>query len=211
MLTSTPMTGAVHASAMQSERIDDVALTRAVAAGDRQAAERFARRLLPVVRRVSRTVHPDRGEADDAAQNALVELLGAAKGFEGRASLESWAYRIAVRVCMRGAKKYKARRERVNLVEQAPPQLPASVDEERLRERLPRELQAYLEQLKPAQREALLLRHALGHTVPEIAELTGAPVPTVKSRLVKAQSEIRRLIRQDLAVRTGARQSERRS
>ncbi|MFY0539633.1 sigma factor-like helix-turn-helix DNA-binding protein [Nannocystis pusilla] len=43
-----------------------------------------------------------------------------------------------------------------------------------------------------------MLRHALDHTLPEIAELTGAPVPTVKSRVLKAEETLRKLIRRDL-------------
>ena len=76
-----------------------------------------------------------------------------------------------------------------------------------LLEALPRPIEVYLDALPEVQRTALLLRHALGHTVPEIAELTDAPVATVKSRLLKGQRELRKHIRRDMnmGVRGGPR------
>lgn len=175
---------------------DEVALARAVARGDRAAAERFARRLAPVVRRVARLLLRG-GDADDAAQTCLIELLRAAHGYEGRGSLEGWAHRIAVRVAMRAARRSRdlqAREELRDDLHDAGPaaELPRPLDD------LPRPLEHYLDALSDAHRATLVLRHALGHTVPEIAEIAGAPVATVKSRLLKAQAELRRLIQRDL-------------
>lgn len=76
-------------------------------------------------------------------------------------------------------------------------------------ESLPRSLEHYLDELPENQRVAMLLRHALGHTIAEIAELTDAPVPTVLSRIKKARQELRRLIQRDvnLGVKPVARTS----
>lgn len=184
-----------------SDRRNDLVLARQVASGDRRAAERFARRLFPVARRVARTMCRHRVEADDAAQNVLVELLGAAKGYAGRASLESWAYRIAVRVVMRGIKKTRVRGERYELQEDAGLAAAETGGFGRVvHEDLPRPLSAYLAELTDVQREVMVLRHAMGHTIPEISDLIDTPVPTIKSRLQKAQSELRRMIRRDLAI-----------
>lgn len=175
---------------------DELALVRAVAGGDRRAAERFARRLAPTVRRVARLLLRG-GDADDAAQTCLIELLRAAGGYEGRGSLEGWAHRIAVRVVLRAARRTRDLHAREELRDDLHDAGPAA-EPERPLDDLPRPLEHYLDGLADAQRSVLVLRHALGHTVPEIAEICGAPVPTIKSRLLKAQAELRRLIQRDI-------------
>jgi len=48
--------------------------------------------------------------------------------------------------------------------------------------------------LKPAQREVLLLRYWGEHTIPEIAQIVGCPVGTVKSRLRLAHGRLEPLL-----------------
>ncbi len=74
----------------------------------------------------------------------------------------------------------------------APPPSTAVLDE------LPRSLDDYLDTLPEAQRTALVLRHSMGCTLPEIAEITQSPIPTVKSRISKALDRVRQAIRRDL-------------
>jgi RNA polymerase sigma-70 factor (ECF subfamily) len=78
--------------------------------------------------------------------------------------------------------------------------VPADRGGPRLAEALPRNVQHYMDRLPEAQREAVLLRHALDYSVSEIAELTAAPVDTVKSRLLFGRRALRKLVRQDLAI-----------
>jgi RNA polymerase sigma-70 factor (ECF subfamily) len=174
---------------------EERALASSVGAADPEAATAFARRLLPVVRRVVRGLVGPGSDADDLCQAALVELLQSAGNYAGHGPLEAWARRITIRVSLRTLK----RRRRVSTVELDEHHLsdPREPDA-RLCEHLPRAVDDYLDLLPDNQREALLLRHAMEHTIPEIAALTGAPVPTVKSRVLKAMATIRRHIRRDL-------------
>lgn len=177
----------------------DVELALAVASGDRSAAEKLARRVLPFVRRVARALLSDRAEADDASQVALLEVLRAAGSYRGAGALEAWTRRIASRVVIR-----HMRRHRDHDPEPAAPEVANEIADEPAAqlalEELPRPLEVYLAELPEVQRTALVLRHALGHTVPEIAELTDAPIPTVKSRIKKAHQEIRRMVRRDVNI-----------
>jgi RNA polymerase sigma-70 factor (ECF subfamily) len=63
-----------------------------------------------------------------------------------------------------------------------------------------RPLDEYLKALPSEQREALVLKHSLGYTVEEIAELTEVPTGTVKDRLVTARRRIRKLIQRDITL-----------
>lgn len=171
-------------------------LARATAAGDRDAATAFARRLLPVARRVTRALLGPGSDADDATQSALVELLESARTYAGQGPLEAWARRITVRVTLRWLRRGRQLALADHDDHDPADDLPARDDD--LREHIPRALADYLALLPEPQRLALVLRHALDYTLPEIAELTAAPVPTVKSRIVKAATTLRKLIRRDL-------------
>lgn len=179
-----------------AEHAEARALARATAAGDRQAATTFARRLLPVARRVTRALLGAGSDADDLSQTALVELLESARTYAGQGPLEAWARRITVRVTLRWLKRGR-RLALVSHDEDDPGNEPLEPGDD-LREHIPRAVADYLALLPEPQRIALVLRHALDHTLPEIAELTGAPVPTVKSRVLKAEETLRKLIRRDL-------------
>jgi RNA polymerase sigma-70 factor (ECF subfamily) len=179
----------------------ELALAAAVASGERAASERMARLLLPQVRRVARALVTRPADVDDASQVALLEVLRAAGNYRGEGPLEGWARRIAMRAVMRWSSRQRLRDAKTEPLATAPDPraawLPTAVAEA-----LPRPLPEYLAALPEVQRTAFVLRHSLGHTVPEIAALSDAAVPTIKSRLLKATQELRRLIRRDVALGT---------
>ncbi len=61
---------------------------------------------------------------------------------------------------------------------------------------IPGELRAHLDAIPRLQAEAILLRHGMGYTVPELAELLETSVNTVKSRLLNGRKALRARIRQ---------------
>jgi RNA polymerase sigma-70 factor (ECF subfamily) len=176
-----------------------------VAAGNVEAMNTVARRLSTRVRRLSRGILRNEALADDAAQIALVEILQSAKTFGGRSSLERWADRITARISLRQARD---ERRRSNIVDSFDdPESSAMPVSERepsdVRSETARPLDEYLHALPPEQREALVLKHSLGYTVEEIAELTEVPTGTVKDRLVTGRRRIRRLIQRDITIGRG--------
>lgn len=173
----------------------DLELAAAAGAGDRAAAERFVRRAIPQVRRVARAIIADPTESEDALQLALIEVLSAARTYRGTGSFDGWVRKVASRSVIRYAKKCRGSRLRPleGHADDRETSLPTTV-----LDNLPRPLQHYLDELPPPQRLAMLLRHALGHTIAEIAEITDAPMPTVLSRIKKARQQLRRLIQRDI-------------
>jgi RNA polymerase sigma factor (sigma-70 family) len=73
----------------------------------------------------------------------------------------------------------------------------------RTREETPRALDEYLAELPAQRREVLVLKHALGYSTEEIAELIDKPVGTIKDRLVAARKQLRRTILRELRVGPG--------
>ena len=175
------------------------------AATDPVARDALARRLGPRVRRLAASLLRSAPDAEDATQLALLEIMRSAPGFRGESTLESWADRIAVRTAIRVA---RARRLAAVRSESAiePDDLPGPRAESGAAEELPRSILAYLHELPEARRTVLVLRHAMGYSVQEIAETTGVSVNTVKDRLLSAREEVRRMVRRELAT-TGRRSS----
>ncbi len=158
--------------------------------GDRRAAGRLMRRLLPRVRNLVRYLVRGDSEVDDMAQLSLIAILKGLKTYRAEGSFEAWADRITVRETLRYAKKRRAERQRRDEV--VPTLRVVRGEGERPDRYLDRrELARLLDALPDDQRHALVLHHALGMSVPEVAEELGVPFDTAKSRLRLAKSKLR--------------------
>lgn len=179
------------------ERLD--ALVRAAIAGDRAAQGRVLEHLLPRIQALARVMVRDPADTDDAVQDASIQILKSLRTYDGRASLRTWAGRVAQRHVLRYIERKRRRWWRTKPVE--PEQLDVVDETEplpKLGETLPRDLQHYLRELPEAQRQALVLRYALGHSLPEIAELMGVGVSTVRGRIRLGAAALRKAVRRDL-------------
>jgi RNA polymerase sigma-70 factor, ECF subfamily len=192
---------AVGDDGMRASLPGDAELVARCRQGDAAAKRELLVRVLPTIRGATRTLLAQRADADDAAQQAMLDLLGGLDGFRGEGSLAGWARVIAVRAALRHAARQRRHASVVDpepVLEAHPAAEPE--DDALLAEGLPRPVEAYLDALPPVQRQALVLRHGLGYTVPEMAELCGESVNTIKSRLVTARKALRKLVRRDEAV-----------
>ncbi|HEY6878187.1 MAG TPA: sigma-70 family RNA polymerase sigma factor [Polyangiales bacterium] len=162
--------------------------------------DRLTRRLRPRVQRLVRSFLRNDADAEDASQVALLEILRAIPSFRGESKLEAWADRIAVRTAIRVARTRRLAAVRAHETLD-PDELPTMTSEVARSEELPQSLRVYLDALPEARRTVLVLRHALGYSLQEIAELTGCSENTVKDRLLSARNEVRKMVRRDAAVR----------
>jgi RNA polymerase sigma-70 factor, ECF subfamily len=133
------------------------------------------------------------GVPDATAEDALHEvfLIASRKlaDFEGRSTHRTWLFGIALRVA-RGVRR-KRTDEALSSQTVEPEGHDAPVDEKVDAMRAARLLDACLAELDDAQREVFVMADLHDLTAPEIAEITGATLNTVYSRL--------RLARQHLA------------
>jgi len=186
------MSSSIDASAMVSRELASV---QRAADGDHQAQAWLVHRVLATVRRAARSLADSASDADDAAQIALIEVLQSARTYRGLAPLEAWAGRIATRVATRHLARERRHRRRVIATDADPPSRSDPADE--LAEHLPRAMRSYLARLPHEQRTTLLLRHALGYSLDEIAERTHVSRNTVKGRLRLGAATLRKWIRRD--------------
>lgn len=161
----------------------------AAQAGDRQAVESLLRELMPRVRNLVRYLVRGDDEVDDMAQQAMVAILRGLPGYRGEGSLRAWADRITARETL--AQLRRTRREARRRREAAPElrlvEAPPSPDGYLRR----RELAMLLDGLAQEQREALVLHHVMGLSVPEVARALDVPFDTAKSRLRLGTKKLR--------------------
>ncbi len=153
-------------------------------------------------------------EAEDAVQETFLRALKGFEGFEGRAALRSWLYRIATNVCldMLGGKERRARPMDLAPAKAADTALgeplpevtwilpvpddrvvpqdgdPAEVAESRETVRLA--FVAALQHLPPKQRAVLILHEVLRWKASEVAELLETSVASVNSALQRARATL---------------------
>jgi RNA polymerase sigma-70 factor (ECF subfamily) len=154
-------------------------------------------------------------DAEDAVQETMIRALRPGAGFEGRASLRSWLYRIATNVCLDMLRARKRRAIPVELGPARPPVVesladvlpdgawvspiadervlpaeadPAEITEQRESVRLA--FVAALQHLPPKQRAVLLLCEVLRWRAAEVAALLDASVASVTSALQRARATL---------------------
>lgn len=153
---------------------------------------------MPTVRTIARRLTRTPADAQDATQVALLEVLRSAGMYRGEGSLKGWASRITMRSVARGAARQHVHAGRTVSDDTLATRHPSTTLATDVVDALPRPLREYLDELPDPQRIALVLRHSLGCTIPEISTMTETPIPTVKSRLRKAMERIRQAVRRDV-------------
>lgn len=171
----------------------------AAARGDRAAAEALLTELLPRVRNLVRYLVRGDRDVDDIAQEALISIARGFAGYRGEGTLTAWADRIVARATF----SYLRRERREPGYDASGPDLaivPHPDDgPDQYAER--RQLVRLLDDIPDDQRHALVLHHALGLSVPEIAESLAISAETVRSRLRLGKAKLRALGQIDEPIR----------
>lgn len=154
-------------------------------------------RLFPVVDRTVRRIFHERvHDHDDLVQTIFEQILRSIlqDKFSQSCSLSSWATLIASRVAI-DALRSRIRERRVVERSNAPADLSTVVDAKHLERRLEarsevKQLQVALTRLNSARQEAVLLHDVLGHSLQEVAKLTGIGIRAAQSRLFRGRKEL---------------------
>lgn len=189
------------ASAAEAEG-EDLERTRLAGEGDSKAQAWLLARVIGPVRRIARAFLRSSADADDAAQLALLAILRSASTYRGEAPVEVWARRVAVRTILRFIQRERRQDPRMGAQEEGIEE-PSVEDGEPTFEALPRDIREYLMQLPEAQRNAVILHHALGYSIDEIGELTEVSPDTVKSRIRLGTAALRRQVQREIAFGRG--------
>src|SRR5688572_15391675 len=182
------------------DRADDI--VRLAVAGDTAATAQLLRSVAPEMSRVVRGVMgPYASEADDALQQALIALIHALPAFRCECAPAGYACRIAFRTALalrKRARLSELKRDAVeSMVHSEPSRHAPSPNHVFEAARRTQMLRGLLDDIPVEQAEALAMRTMLGWSLEEIAETSGAPLNTVRSRLRLAKEALRRRIEQN--------------
>lgn len=182
--------GALPRSPEEARR--EAAWVEAAQAGDRDAFDRLAVRLLPRLLGTAQRLLGDPIEAEEVVAAALVRVHAALPGFRGAAALSTWAHRILCRLAADrvGALQRRRARERslpdeVGASREAEPGVAASRREDAQR------LRRLVDGLPNAQRLVLVLVAWESVPLAEAAQLLGMRYATAKSNLHHARLALR--------------------
>ncbi|MGH3041115.1 MAG: RNA polymerase sigma factor [Gaiellaceae bacterium] len=166
-------------------------LARSASAGNRPALEALLRELRPLVVRAARLiVGAGSWAAEDAAQDAMIDISFAIEKLRDPRAVRAWALRIATRRALE-----TARRERIRRVIRREAEIPERELEE-VGERQAA-LMSAIRVLPPKQRAVLVLRLHSGLSEAETAEVLGCSVGTVKSQLHDARRRLAAELREE--------------
>jgi RNA polymerase sigma-70 factor (ECF subfamily) len=161
----------------------DEQLVQRARRGDRFAFEALVDRHGSRLYTLAARVLGSREDAADAVQEALLRAWLALPRFRGEARFSTWLYRI----CVNAAHDQRLKR-RAEPAGELPE--PADPRDRFAESELSGELQQALDSLDEGFRVAVVLYDVLGCSYAEIAELTGVPEGTVKSRIFRGRTEL---------------------
>jgi RNA polymerase sigma-70 factor, ECF subfamily len=177
-------------------------IAQAAARGDRAAQRTLLSEagsaLLRTVRAVLGGASPD---LEDVFQEAMTSVHLALPGFRGECSTLHFVCRIGVQTAMNARRRGRTRARHLETIDDtelselarddvSPAELLAA-------SRRRQALRRLLSELPELQAEVLALHTMLGYTVEETAQVTGAPVNTVRSRLRAALAALRQAVLAD--------------
>lgn len=171
-------------------------LVEALRAGDLRAFELTFHAYKSLVYNLSYRILMNREDALDVSQEVFLILFQKVKAFRGDSSLKSWLFRITYNRSL-NKRKWWRRRGRLTTepltqlhMERIAAERERQPDVQCLEHELDKFARRSLEGLPAAQRAAFLLRDVEGCSYEEVAEITGASLGTVKSRIARARRSV---------------------
>lgn len=176
----------------QPNPVEDPILTRITQGDFRGATALCAREHGAALGRLCMAMLGDQGEAEEVAQEALIAAHAGMGSFRFEGSIRAWLYGIARRMCAKRIAKRTRRAQLLHLVHDADAP-PGPHDLAARRERALR-VRSALEQLKPTEREALLLRYQGGLDFRDVAAACGIEEAAARKRASRGLASLRRIL-----------------
>jgi len=185
-------------SKLDHRSTEEAALVRRVQAQDemafREVVERYQAKVFSIIYGILR----NRNDAEDIAQQVFAKIYFSIKNFDFRSSLLTWIYKITVNECYDYLRKKRVRKlvyesdfsaedsQRMETSDPATDQA-APVDKRLAQHDL---IVKLLSKISEEDRSLILLKEVEGHSVEELAGMTGMNENTIKVKLFRARQKL---------------------
>jgi RNA polymerase sigma-70 factor (ECF subfamily) len=177
---------------------EEAALIRRVQARDemafREIVERYQSKVFSIIYGILR----NRNDAEDIAQQVFAKVYFSLKNFDFRSSLLTWIYKITVNECYDYLRKKRVRKlvyesdfsqEDAQRMESSEPAVDGSVPADtRLAQR--DLILKLLSKVSEEERNLILMKEVEGHSVEELAGMTGLNENTIKVKLFRTRQKL---------------------
>jgi RNA polymerase sigma-70 factor (ECF subfamily) len=196
---------------------DDRGLLARAAAGDASALGALMTQYSALVYRLAYGITRSAPDAEEVVQDVFLQIINKGAGFEGRAALGSWIYRITTNLSL-NKRRGKRRELETSLDELLPTYLDdghragdraflvadwsSTPERELLSGESRRLIEAAIDRLPEHYRAVLVLRDVEGLANEEVAQIVGDNVAAVKTRLHRARMALREQLTRHLGSRT---------
>jgi RNA polymerase sigma-70 factor (ECF subfamily) len=180
------------------ENTPEAALVRRAQDGDeaafREIVEKYQAKVFSIIHGIVRS----RNDVEDIAQQVFSKVYFSIRNFDFRSSLITWIYKITVNECFDYLRKKKVRKlvyesdlseDEVRRVENSEPSVDRqpSADQNLARRDY---LSKLLTRVSEEERMLLMLKEVEGHSVEELANMTGMNENTIKVKLFRARQKL---------------------
>ena len=175
---------------------EDAELLRRVRAGERDAVDALYERFRRPAFALARRILADDVLAEDVLQDVFLGVWKDPAAFDGaRGSVSSWLLTMVHHKAVDAVRREESQRRRIGRAEEelglSVPTATRDVEEEAWTRVVSQQVRVALGVLPIPQREALTLAYYGGYTQREVAALTGAPLGTVKTRMLAGMRRLK--------------------
>lgn len=172
-----------------------VELVRQSRNGDAQAVEKLVKSCQPTAFKLALSILDDPPEADDVAQDALIQTIRAIPSYRAEATFQTWFYRIIVNNCL-GKLRKRRTRDRLNhlltsLFRNEPREI-AQLEKRTIQHESTDRIMRLINDLDPKYRLPVVLRYYQELSIAQIAEILSVSARTVHTRLKLAHDQLKK-------------------
>ena len=165
---------------------DERELVRRVQARDQMAFRDLVERHQYKVCSIAWRILRNRQDVEDVAQQVFTKVYFAIKDFDGRSSLLTWIYRIAINECytfVRRNRTKAAHETELSVHESSTTAIDTTIAQRDFLNKL-------LAHLSEEDRLLLILKEVEGYSISELVEMTGLNASAVKMKLLRARQRL---------------------